>query len=67
MNNGEKTMLGCVSWLLLIASFALAYVARFILYQHVKAPMELWVLFWIDVPLAILLRIVGKLGEKTSK
>lgn len=62
-----KTAISLVLILLAIVNIPLSFAARFMLYRHIQAPPELWLLFWIDIPLMIISLTVSNIFKSIDK
>lgn len=63
-----KEKLGCVFALLSIfVSLPLGWVYGYMLLTHVNAPREIWLLFFINIPVSLILSIGFRLAESFTK
>jgi hypothetical protein len=62
MNKREK--IGCtIAALQFLVVTPLSYIYTFLLLRHINATDALWLLFWINLPLALIVSVVFKYIE----
>jgi hypothetical protein len=59
MSNDAKVGLGCVQGIFSVASGIIFYVLLHMILNHINATDVMWTLYWIYLPIAILILCVG--------
>lgn len=57
----SKQKSSCIMFIAYLMYMPLIFVMQFLLYQHVKATPLMWVLFWGNLPIGILIHLVAYL------
>ena len=66
-NDGSKFAIGCAAAVLVTVGTPLSLIIWYLLLQHIHASETLWVLYWVNLPIALLGAVIGTLFREINK
>lgn len=72
MTNEERQLLKYKMFAMFVGAIVMlfgtvaGFVAEFMLYRHVEAPMILWVLFWIKTPIIVIAQVLLQVKKRND-